>query len=138
MTKIGNIQRASLPRWFADKEYENNKKIIHDFVDYYVERALESRKTHASGTMGDQRYIFLHALAESTTDPVRLRSEALNILLAGRDTTAGLLGILWHVLSKHPEVWKKLHAEVDMLEGERPTFEQIKGHEVPAIRLERK
>jgi hypothetical protein len=104
MRKIGNIQRAGLPRWFADKEYENNKKIIHDFVDYYVKRALESRKTCASGTMGGQRYIFLHALPESTTDRGRLRSEALNILLAGRNPIACLLSVLWHVLSKHPAV----------------------------------
>ena len=32
----------------------------------------------------------------------------------------------FHVLSRNPDVWKKLRAEVDTLEGRLPTFEDLK------------
>lgn len=61
-----------------------------------------------------------------TQDPYTLRSELLNVLLAGRDTTAGLLSNTWHVLSKRPDIWDKLLREVDQLEGEKPDYAQLK------------
>ena len=42
------------------------------------------------------------------------------------DTTASLLGNVWFVLAKRPDVWVKLRQEVDALNGEQPTYEQIK------------
>jgi cytochrome P450 len=74
----------------------------------------------------NRRYVFLHALLQQTQDPYALRSELLNILLAGRDTTAGLLSNTWNVLSKRPDIWAKLKAEVDELGGERPDYTTIK------------
>ncbi|KAH0393748.1 hypothetical protein KCU89_g12089, partial [Aureobasidium melanogenum] len=50
----------------------------------------------------------------------------LNVLLAGRDTTAGLLSNAFHVLSRHPDIWKKLRAEIATLGGRLPTYEDLK------------
>ena len=51
----------------------------------------------------------------------------LNVLLAGRDTTASLLGNIWFTLARRPDIWAKLRKEVqDTLHGQRPTFEQLK------------
>ena len=61
-----------------------------------------------------------------TQDPYTVRSELLNVLLAGRDTTAGLLANTWHVLSKRPDIFAKLKAEVDTLNGGRPNYATIK------------
>ena len=61
-----------------------------------------------------------------TTDPIAIRSELLNILLAGRDTTASLLTNVWHVLSRRPDIWKKLQSEIATLDGEIPDFEGLK------------
>ena len=72
------------------------------------------------------RYVFLHELINQTQDPYALRSELLNILLAGRDTTAGLLSNTWHVLARRPDIWAKLKAEVDTLGGEQPDYATIK------------
>ncbi|CEJ61686.1 hypothetical protein PMG11_10210 [Penicillium brasilianum] len=47
-------------------------------------------------------------LAKETQDPDELRSQLLNILLAGRDTTAGLLGWTFHLLSRQVHVYEKL------------------------------
>lgn len=104
-------------------------KYVHNFVDHYVQLGLEWQKSHdveKSASKDGKRYIFLHELVKAIQDPVRIRSELLNILLAGRDTTASLLGNVWFVLAKRPDVWAKLREEVDELGGEYPRFEQIK------------
>lgn len=113
-------------------KYRRSHKFVHDFADRYVQQALEHHRAVQSGAIPDEtekadgRYVFLWELAKQTQDPVVLRSEALNILLAGRDTTASLLSCLWHILSRRPDVWTKLLAEVDQLEERRPTFEEMK------------
>ncbi|KAL8804631.1 MAG: hypothetical protein Q9182_002439 [Xanthomendoza sp. 2 TL-2023] len=104
-------------------------RYVHQFVDYYVKRGLEWQKQQKIGdsvSKPGQQYVFLHQLVQSVQDPVRLRFELLNVLLAGRDTTASLLTNVWFVLARRPDVWTKLRAEVDTLNGEQPTFEQIK------------
>ena len=74
------------------------------------------------------RYIFLHELVSQTSDKIKIRSELLNILLAGRDTTASLLSNVWFELSKRPDVWSRLHREVidSLPDGGFPTFETLK------------
>lgn len=72
------------------------------------------------------RYIFIDELVQQTHDPVRIRSELLNILLAGRDTTASLLSNVWWTLSKRPDIWKKLQEELAVLAGQPPSYDQLK------------
>ena len=72
------------------------------------------------------RYVFLHELVSQTTDKIKIRSELLNILLAGRDTTASLLSNVWFELSNRPDVWRRLQRDVDSVNGECPSFEKLK------------
>lgn len=76
--------------------------------------------------MEEERYVFLHELVKSIEDPLRIRSELLNVLLAGRDTTASLLSDVWFTLARRPDIWEKLRTEVDALGSERPTYQQVK------------
>ncbi|TWU72695.1 hypothetical protein ED733_003751 [Metarhizium rileyi] len=83
---------------------------VHRFVDYFVQKAMSNPgEKHKSG-----HYVFLHALAEQTQDRAELRSQLLNILLAGRDTTASLLGWFFHTLadSRYEHIYKKLRRVV--------------------------
>ena len=109
--------------------FSEDVKYVHDFVDRFVQRGLDYRKAHdlekAEGK-SEERYVFLHELVKQTNDPMQLRSELLNILLAGRDTTASLLSNTWFILSRRPDIWERLQSEVETLGGETPTFAQIK------------
>ncbi|EGC48494.1 N-alkane-inducible cytochrome P450 [Histoplasma capsulatum var. duboisii H88] len=130
-TEIGNSLRVGLlDRYFkTDKRFERDRKLIHDFADRYVKKALENHanEKYGSGPLPEKgRYVFLQELAKQTQDPIALRSETLNILLAGRDTTASLLANVWNIIPKRPDVLKKLRAEVDQLGGRKPTFEELK------------
>lgn len=75
---------------------------------------------------GTDQYNFLEGLLDSMTNPQRLRSELLNILQAGRDTTSGLLSHVFCMLARRTDVWAKLEAEVEELNGRPPTYEQLR------------
>lgn len=127
---------ANLSRWGkigylfpANKQFKVDQKFVHDFVDYYVQKGLAKRSqllSEKSEAEKRGRYVFIDELVRQTSDPIQIRSELLNILLAGRDTTASLLTNVWSTLSKRPDIWQRLQAEIATLNGELPSFEQLK------------
>lgn len=88
----------------------------------------DSRKAESEEPHSTSRYVFLHELVSQTSDPIKIRSELLNILLAGRDTTASLLSNVWFELSNRPAVWSRLQREITtaLPDGDFPTFEKMK------------
>lgn len=65
-------------------------KSVHAFADRIAEEGLKTLREDDQGK--PDRYLFLDALAEdSQLDKTVIRDQLLNILLAGRDTTACLL-----------------------------------------------
>ena len=91
-------------------------KEVHDFIDYFVELALNAslkeRALEKGSISRKGKYVFLEALVAETRDPLELRSQLLNILLAGRDTTASLLGWVFYFLARKPEIHARLRAAV--------------------------
>ncbi len=73
----------------------------------------------------EERYVFLYELAKQTGDVQELRDHVINTLIAGRDTTAALMSSTIFTVSRRPDVWAKLQAEIAPLNGQPPTFEQI-------------
>lgn len=128
----------SRKQFSKDVEYVHGKKNvssqdcglltqISDFVNYYVEKGLAKRASLLAEKSTDPtRYVFLDHLVRHTNDRNAIRSELLNVLLAGRDTTASLLSNVWFTLSKRTDVWNKLREDIDILDGRLPTFEQLK------------
>ncbi len=49
-----------------------------------------------------------------------IRDEVATIMTAGHETTANALSWTWYLLSQHPDVEARLHAEVDTVLGDRP------------------
>lgn len=113
---LGKRGRLSQLYWLhSPRSFVQSCKRVHKFADYYVHLALTtdlSSLTEKDGSIPRkrERYIFLQELVSQTRDPTELRSQLLNILLAGRDTTAGLLGWTFYTLVRHPEIYAKLRA----------------------------
>lgn len=96
--------------WLVDnKESKEITQRVHKYVDGFVEAALKAR---AEGKPLSSHYVFSEALSASTQDPIELRSQLLNILLAGRDTTASLLSWSLLMLARHPAFFDKLRKTV--------------------------
>ncbi|TLS29736.1 hypothetical protein PpBr36_00624 [Pyricularia pennisetigena] len=117
---------------YQDKKANRCVKMIHDHVDRYVDEAIRFRNEELARVGGekrtgsDGRYIFLYALAEQTQDRRVLRDELMNVLMAGRDTTAALLSNLFHTFARRPDVWAKVKNEVLHLEGRLPKYDDIR------------
>jgi cytochrome P450/NADPH-cytochrome P450 reductase len=62
-------------------------------------------------------------------DDVNIRYQINTFLIAGHETTSGLLSCAIYALMKHPEILKKAYAEVDRVLGPdtevRPTYHQV-------------
>lgn len=61
-----------------------------------------------AGRSDSKKNSLLNNLATLTGDRTELRNQTLSILVAGRDTTAALLGWCFVRLALHPEVFSKL------------------------------
>ncbi|KAF4629186.1 hypothetical protein G7Y89_g8956 [Cudoniella acicularis] len=132
-SKLGRRSRlGKLSFLFRDKEFDQACRDVHVFVDKIIADALEKAQPHdieksIDSTGEPWRYIFLTEMLNSTRDPKRLRDELLNILLAGRDTTASLLSHSFHLLARRPDIFNKLKAEIsNELHGEKPNYETLR------------
>jgi cytochrome P450 len=57
---------------------------------------------------------------------IQVRDEAMTLFIAGHETTANALSWTWYLLSQHPDVETKVHAEWDEVIGdETPTIEHV-------------
>ena len=138
---LGSRGRLGDKYWiYTPSDFKENCTNVHKFADYYVNLALTTNlydlKRQNVGNLErgpkKQEYIFLAELVKSTRDPVELRSQLLNILLAGRDTTAGLLGFAFYSLVRNPDIYTKLRGIILDTFGayEQPrniTFATLKG-----------
>ncbi|KAK7422209.1 hypothetical protein QQX98_001732 [Neonectria punicea] len=109
--------------------FRRNLKVVHHFINFYIERALRmSPEELALKSKDDHSYTFLHALAGFTRDRTVLRDQIMSILIAGRDTTACTLSWALYELSRHPQVVAKLRAELLQTVGptRTPTYEDLK------------
>ncbi|KAF2716591.1 putative cytochrome P450 alkane hydroxylase [Polychaeton citri CBS 116435] len=98
--------------WLLDnRKFRNSCELVHSYVDGIVQKAL-AEKTNLEAQSGEeQRYVFLQALMCRTQDRKVLRDHLLNILLAGRDTTACLLSWTIRLLAQHKDIQEKLRDE---------------------------
>ncbi|KAF8164824.1 cytochrome P450 monooxygenase pc-3 [Crassisporium funariophilum] len=119
---------------------KENMVVIKGFIDPIVANAVkrkrELRKDEKKGketTMTGEREVqdgdsLLDHLINYTEDETVLRDETLNILMAGRDTTANSITFSVYMLAEHPEVLQKLRQEIleKIGDSRRPTFGDMK------------
>jgi cytochrome P450 len=56
----------------------------------------------------------------------QLRDEVMTLFLAGHETTANALTWTWYLLSEHPEIEARMHAEIDsVLQGRLATVDDV-------------
>jgi cytochrome P450 len=98
-------------------------------LDQTIYRIIEERR-RSREDRGDLMSMLLMARDEEEgtggmTD-LQVRDEAMTLMLAGHETTANALTWTWYLLSKHPDVERRLHEEIDAVLGERlPSPEDV-------------
>ncbi|KAG4427616.1 hypothetical protein IFR05_016900 [Cadophora sp. M221] len=94
--------------WLIDgKRFRDACTKVHYFADKIIDRNLAEDSLEGQG-----KYVFLRAMSKKTPNRTVLRSQIINILTAGRDTTACLLSWAFFLLVRHPNVLAKLRSEI--------------------------
>ncbi|PMD48008.1 cytochrome P450 [Hyaloscypha variabilis F] len=124
---VHDIRLGALSKFHYSPSAKRAQKRAFAYIDRFVDQALALRASAKSSKPGgDSQYVFLNELAKETDDREELRDQILNVLLAGRDTTASLLSNMFWELARHPEIYAKLREEVRFLGGREPTYEELK------------
>ncbi|KAJ4304620.1 hypothetical protein N0V90_000146 [Kalmusia sp. IMI 367209] len=122
-----NERWGMLGMFLPDSKFKKCAKVIQDFADKLIEEEISTRATTAAQQAPTKRYVFLDGLLSQTQDRNLIRAELLNILLAGRDTTASLLSNLLFEIPRHPDILARLHREIVSHVGDTvPTYQQLK------------
>nr|MCU0514899.1 cytochrome P450 [Anaerolineae bacterium] len=116
-----------LPEWLpTPARYRKQWSIAT--LDAVMMQVIEARRA-AGEDRGDLLSMLMLAQTEDgqqMTDR-QVRDEALTIFLAGHETTANAMTWTFYLLSQHPAVEARLHAELDSVLGGRvPALEDLK------------
>ena len=130
-----------LPR----RSFREGLKVINTFIEPFIQDTLRlsPEQLNEKDSAFSDEPTFLHSLAKFTRDregmskhkcflrqlmTAVIRDQLVNLLLAGRDTTAGTLSFLFKELSAHPSVYAKLRQEILSKLGLRkaPSYEDVK------------
>ncbi|KAI1783318.1 cytochrome P450 [Ganoderma leucocontextum] len=127
------LQSYPLFEFWGDK-VEKHLGEVHKFIDPIVGAALRRKAERQRAGEDIEKDVrddetLLEHLVKFTDDGKMLKDETLNILLAGRDTTACTLTFSVFALAEHPAVLERLRKEVLDVVGptRRPTYEDIRG-----------
>src|SRR5581483_9141136 len=98
-------------------------------LDATIFRIIEERRA-SSEDRGDLLSMLMMAQdAEEGSGGMsdqQLRDEVMTLFLAGHETTANALTWTWYLLSQHPDIERKFHAELDaVLQGRLATVEDV-------------
>ncbi|MCB8943087.1 MAG: cytochrome P450 [Ardenticatenaceae bacterium] len=123
----GDFRRAfPLPDWLPTRSNRQRRQAIAD-LNQIINQIIAERR-HSGEDKGDLLSMLLLAQDEdgSQMTEQQLRDEVVTLFAAGHETTANVMTWMWYLLSQHPEVEAKLHAELDhILAGRVPTLADL-------------
>ena len=116
-----------LPEWVPLPRNIRNRRGVRQLDE--IINAIISRRRESGEDTGDLLSMLLLAQDDDgnqMTDK-QLRDEVVTLVLAGHETTANALTWTFYLLSQHPEVEARLHAELEaVLGGRAPTFADLR------------
>lgn len=115
-----------LPPWLLPTRKNREFLRAKREVDRLIEGIIEARRES-----GEEREDLLGLLMSATDEDGRmseqqLRDEVVTLAMAGHETTANALAWTFYLLSLHPEIDRRLEAELDeVLSGRTPGLEDL-------------
>lgn len=125
-----------LPRWVPtplNLRVTSAVESLDGLIYSIIAKRRASRAQARSAPPAEEQRDLLDVLLNAQDDggevmsDQQLRDEAMTLFLAGHETTALALAHTFYLLSKHPEVEKRLRAELDAVLGDRlPNADDMK------------
>ena len=82
---------------YTPSKYTKSCKLVKAYATRFVEQAMQSKDDDTSEP--EAKYAFIWDLYNEYKDPTLVRDQLVNVLIAGRDTTAALLS--WTLYASH-------------------------------------
>ncbi|KAF5540871.1 cytochrome P450 monooxygenase alkane hydroxylase [Fusarium napiforme] len=126
--RLGPFRRFQGSRSKAHDAYQ----VCRSYVEHYVDQAMalrtspSKREVSRKSESKSRHDSLLRQLASSGVSKEKIRAELLSVLIAARDTTSNLLGNLFFILARRPDIWTKIRDEVKQLDTNEPTYEQLR------------
>lgn len=113
---------AAPPTWFPTPQNRRARRAL-----LRLEKLTEALVLkHSASPDPPQDLLSLLLDPEQGLDQRQVRDEILTFLLAGHETTAAALAWTWHLLSLHPEIQERVHAEAEsVLCGRQPEIKDL-------------
>ncbi|KAG9506477.1 hypothetical protein J7337_000008 [Fusarium musae] len=126
--RLGPFRRFQGSRSKAHDAYQ----VCRSYVEHYVDQAMalrtlpSKREAPRENEYKSRHDSLLRQLASSGVSKEKIRAELLSVLIAARDTTSNLLGNLFFILARRPDIWTKIRDEIKQLDTNEPTYEQLR------------
>lgn len=123
-----HVQRMGirLPLRFPSSEKHRYQQ-VHQTLDKAVYKIIAEHRRH--GPTNDLLSSLMQARDKETGEGIgerQLRDEVMNLMIAGYETIGPTLAWIWYLLASHPDVERRLHAELaSVLGGRVPTFDDL-------------
>jgi cytochrome P450 len=123
------LDLLGLPLWLAGLGRQKAAdRVFHEF-DTLIDRLIEARVRDPGNGPNDLLARLIAARDEQTGGGMsaqEVRDHVITIFMAGHETTAMAMTWAWYLVSQHPAVEAKLHAELDtVLRGRAPSQEDL-------------
>src|SRR5580693_4316546 len=118
--------------WLKKRQQELAQDVV--FMNKMVDEIVAERRKNAEAAEGkkDMLGAMMTGVDRATgeqLDDVNIRYQINTFLIAGHETTSGMLSCAIYALLKHPEVLRKAYEEVDRVLGPdldvKPTYQQV-------------
>ncbi|KJX99949.1 cytochrome P450 alkane hydroxylase like protein [Zymoseptoria brevis] len=107
------VRLGDLGFLYAPRGFYQACKTVKDYTQKFVQDALQS-DTSAKDSCPET---LIGVMNEEYQDPDLIRDQVINILIAGRDTTATTMSYAIRLLTRHPEKLQILRAEISDVLG---------------------
>jgi cytochrome P450 len=126
----GIADLLQLPEWLTRLTRRRRAGTILNAFDRSIDRLLAQRGRAGAGDQPKDLLARLLAARDEETgggmSAKEVRDQVVTIFMAGHETTSLALTWTWYLLSQHPAVEAKLHAELDaVLAGRPPRHEDL-------------
>lgn len=125
--RFGQFDVGMIAPWLPTVKNFRFRRAVDELRQIVLDIIAHRRRENRD--YGDLLSMLITARDEETGEAMsneQLRDEILTLILAGHETTANALSWTWYLLSQHPEVERKLHAELDgVLDGRPPAITDL-------------
>ena len=118
-----NLQTKLMVR--TGRQYAADLQLMHGMTQDLISKRRASGSTDRNDLL-DRMLNAADPQSGESLDDENIRNQLLTFLVAGHETTSGLLSFAIHLLMESPQALERARAEVDsVLQGGAPTFEKM-------------